>query len=67
MSSSAIEEDNDDTQYDDWEVGDVESDLKLLRLAIAESRVNDTIKESERMDVLDEIARGRREIFPDSV
>lgn len=49
-------------EYDDWQVGDVQRDLKVLKTAYAKSRAEDETNEIARMDLLDEYARQRKPI-----
>ena len=49
-TSTSVEEE----EYDDWEVGDAQRDLEILKTAYAKSRAKDEIDEIARMDLLDE-------------
>jgi len=53
-----IEEKEEDA-CDDWDAGDIDSDLRILKSAIAKSRARDERKELERMRLLDDFARRR--------
>jgi len=52
-------------EYDNWKVGDVESDLQELRLAVRENRAKSDLEQRNRLDLLNEFARQRRELIPD--
>ena len=51
-----------DEEYDDWEVGDPQKDLNVLKAAYAKSRAKDERDEIDRMDLLDEYARQRKSV-----
>ncbi len=60
-NNSMIEE-----EYDDWEAGiNLKSDVQKLRMAVWEINADSDLKEKERLHLLDEFARQRREVLPD--
>ncbi len=52
-------------EYDEWEAGDIQLDLQALRSAVAKSNADSDLDEKERIHLLNEFAKQRRELIPD--
>lgn len=67
LSAETTNSESTNSDYDAWEPVDIEADLALLRLAVAESRAEDEKKEGERKFLLDTFAKQRRAVYPDVI
>lgn len=54
-------EESDEAQ---WEAGDLQSDMVKLKLAVAESNAETDLSQKERLHLLEEFARQKREFIP---
>ena len=52
-------------EFEHWEAGDLESDVTKLKLAVAASNAATDLSQKERLHLLDEFARQRRDLYPD--
>ncbi len=50
---------------DQWDAGDLQSDMVKLKLAVAESNAETDLSQKERLHLLEEFARQKREFIPD--
>lgn len=64
MMQSALQS---STKSHDWKAGDWNADLHALESGVALSNAPTDFAQKERMDLLDEFARQRRDLIPDLV
>ena len=63
--ASDKEMETEEEEYEEWQAGNLRLDLQHLRSAVAKANADTDLDQKERMHLLDEFARQRREVLPD--